>query len=249
MRDGSRGRRLSTYARQRLAFGFDQQPPPEARVEDRPSPAARPRSADDRGVAAQRMRRSAASTVGRLGTNADERLAFVRDVQRIDAQQLPDGAHGVANGHERFVDDDADAGSWRPSRAARWRRRRASDPSWPRGVCRRRPAPPRSDRSAARRRRPDVADAEAVAGRHDGHAVVADRAGDDDASRPARRPLSRTDAVGEPDAGGVDDDAVDLAAAHDLRVAGDDGRTCLAQAATIDRWMRSRSRARNPPRG
>ena len=45
---------------------------------------------------------------------------------------------------------------------------------------------------------------------------------------PARRPLSRTTRAGEADAGGVDDDAVDLAAAHDFRVAGDDDRARLA---------------------
>jgi len=62
-----------------------------------------------------------------------------------------------------------------------------------------------------------------VARRHDGHAVIAERAGHDDPI--ARGQAGVADEVRrERHTGGVDDDAVDLALAHDLRVAGDHRR-------------------------
>ncbi len=87
---------------------------------------------------------------------------------------------------------------------------------------------------------------EVVAPRHDRHAVVAHRAGDDEPVAGAE-PRVGHHPVGEGDAGGVEDDPVDLALAHHLRVAGDDGRARLARRlAPSRRRCRSRS-ARGKP--
>ena len=75
--------------------------------------------------------------------------------------------------------------------------------------------------------------------------MVADGARHDD-------PVARTqpavahDASGHGDARRVEHDAVDLAAAHHLRVAGDDARAASRHAAAIEAWIRSRSVAQEP---
>ena len=82
--------RRSTYARQRLAFGLRRAASAESGVQnDRAGPLL-DAVADDRGVAARADARAAprARAVAASGRTPITRLAFVGDVQRIDAEKL-----------------------------------------------------------------------------------------------------------------------------------------------------------------
>ena len=87
---------------------------------------------------------------------------------------------------------------------------------------------------------------EAVARGEDREAVVADRAGDDDAIAGPQAGVGH-DPIGQADAGRVENDAVELAAAHHLRVAGDDrgARLEAGLGASMPECARGRN-ARNP---
>ena len=97
------------------------------------------------------------------------------------------------------------------------------------------------------------AELELAAGEHDRRAVLADRAADEDAvaraaARPGESARARVDAA---DAGRADVHAVGLAAADDLRVAGDDRRRPPPRAAARDRLDLAAQHVgrRGPPRG
>ena len=107
--------------------------------------------ADDRGLAAVGMR--AQRGEHRLDpprVHADDRLPFVGDEQRIDAEQLGGGADRSADRHRRLLEHDPDLATCRPSRGARWPGRRGSGPSSRGSTVRRPRAPAESARSAAR---------------------------------------------------------------------------------------------------
>ena len=88
-----------------------------------------------------------------------------------------------------------------------------------------------------------------VARGHDRHAVVADRAGDDDARRRGSGRSRAPTRSQKRHARRVEDEAVDLAAAHHLGVAGDDGRAGLVAGRRASRRRRARGRrAGSPPR-
>ena len=219
----------SAYAWQQFAFRLRHEPAAKSGVQNHHARDGRRVQVPT--IAASRpsgCARSAARTASAAsGANADQRLAFVRDEQRIDPDQL------------------------RRRRATRARTGSAASsstmptPLFAAISCSALATPPRvgsfiavmradAPRRSAARIRPlsgatsdwrSASSVEAVPRRHHRHPVIAERAGDDD---PVARPQAAVahEAIGQADAGGVDDDAVDLALAHHLRVAGEhDGAT------------------------
>src|ERR1051326_980497 len=211
----------SAYARQRLAVGLGEQPPSKAGVEDDRAGTLEDAGADDRGVRAERvLAQDVDELAGGLPGHAAERLPFVCHVQRIDAEDLAGGAHRVRERHLHLVQHHADAA------LLRHLVQRAGEAAARRVFHRVDAVADRVERGGDERvDRRDVGaegapQREAVPRRPAREAVVADRAGDDDLVAGTQRVVAH-DAPRHADAGRVDHDAVDLAAAHDFRVARD----------------------------
>ena len=119
--------------------------------------------------------------VGVLGRHDGDQLALVGDVERIEAQHLAGAAH-VRPHRDRGLRRARRRPARRPpARSARWTARRASGRAC--SGCRDRPPASTRLRSVSGRR---VAfqhrlELDPLAHRHDGDAVVADRARDEDA--------------------------------------------------------------------
>ena len=173
-------------------------------------------------------RRAASTLSAERARTADDGLALVRDEERVDADHLARRADLVAHRQRGLVDHDPDL----PLR--RHLVQDAGDAASGRVLHRDDVLAARAERLAdeavqGRDVGAEVAlEPQVVAPRHDRHPVVADGAGDDEeVARP--EPGVGDDAIGEGDAGGVEDDAVHLSLAHHLRVARDDGRVRLAR--------------------
>ena len=179
-------------------------------------------SSDDHGIPALRMRpQRRQHGIDGLGPHAEQRLALVGDMQRIDAEQLRRRTHRFSHRHRQLVDDDADTTLL--GHLVQRRRHTATRRILHRDDRARRAVERGANQCVDRR---DVGlqvavERQAVAPRHDRHPVVADRAGHDQnvadaAGRVGNHP------IGQGDAGGVEHDAVELSPSHHLRVAGHD---------------------------
>jgi len=215
----------STYPRQLFPRQHVHDPrPADGGFHDDPAGVIRDRFADDDGGLSARVGvHDFKHRRGPLLGHEGQELSFVGHVEGVESQQFADAGRGVPDGDPVLVDPDADAGGVGDFV-------KGAAHAAPGGV------PEHMDVGADREHLPDktvegrgVADQIGVKGEalplgQNGHAVIGDRAAQNDmvAGRgPARADIH---AVHDPsDARGVDEDLVRGALGDDLGVPGDDG--------------------------
>ncbi len=195
--------------------------------------------------------RIAASTrIGVLGRHDRDELAFVGDVERIEAEQLAGAAHLGLQRDRRLVERDAHAGG-RRDLVQRAREPAARGSRMQRILGQTSSIARTSVVSSALSLSMEVSSSMPSRCEQDRDAVIAERAGDDHGVAGARiRDRERAIRRQHADAGRGDEDLIALAALDDLRVAGDDLHSGLLARSLPSTPPRARGpRSAAPPRG